>query len=329
MIYDLEKAQKLLEQLFVLGEGSGDSSLLLEAHHSGWATELHRGNAPAVERHVKRGLDIYDATMHADHIKLYGHDPGACALGCRGLNHWLLGYPDQARKSVFKGLALAEGHEHPFSIAELKWFVVVVLSLRGESQAALNRLEELKRYSQEYEYPLINKLASTLYGVIKIHLEQDLEGAIQLREAFSQVLAMKGFMLRAWFLSLYLDICILTGAVESGLVAIEREMVDHPITGERLFEAEVRRLWGELLLVKEDGEVREAETQFKMAMDISRRQGARSLELRATMSLAELWRRQGKLREAHQKLKTIFDWFAEGLDTADLRAARQLVTELE
>jgi hypothetical protein len=207
--------------------------------------------------------------------------------------------------------------------------VVVVLSLRGESQAALNRLEELKRYSQEYEYPLINKLASTLYGVIKIHLEQDLEGAIQLREAFSQVLAMQGFMLRAWFLSLYLDICILTGAVESGLVAIEREMVDHPITGERLFEAEVRRLWGELLLVKEDGEVTEAETQFKMAMDISRRQGARSLELRATMSLAELWRRQGKLREAHQKLKTIFDWFAEGLDTDDLRAARRLVTELE
>jgi hypothetical protein len=245
------------------------------------------------------------------------------------LNHWLLGYPDQARKWAFKGLALAEGHEHPFTIAELKWFVVVVLSLRGESQAALNRFEELMRYSQEYKYPLINKLASTLYGVLKSHLEQDLDGAIQLREAFSQVLAMKGFMLRAWFLSLYLDICILTGVVEHGLLAIERELADHPITGERLFEAEIRRLWGKLLLVKEDGEVAEAETQFKMAIVISRRQGARSLELRAMMSLAKLWQHQGKGREAHQRLKTIYDWFTEGLDTADLRAARRLLTELE
>ncbi|MGH7798285.1 MAG: hypothetical protein ACREQ2_25765, partial [Candidatus Binatia bacterium] len=100
------------------------------------------------------------------------------------------------------------------------------------------------------------------------------------------------------------------------------------------YEAELHRLKGELLLNAERGMQnaefvrRAAEESFSEAIDISRRQQAKSLELRAAMSLSGLWQRQGKKTEARQLLAEIYGWFTEGFDTADLRQARALLEEL-
>ncbi|MGH7965356.1 MAG: hypothetical protein ACRERD_26690 [Candidatus Binatia bacterium] len=73
----------------------------------------------------------------------------------------------------------------------------------------------------------------------------------------------------------------------------------------------------------------EAEECFHKAIEISRRQGAKSLELRAVMSLARLWQSQGKRKEARERLAEIYNWFTEGFDTADLREAKALLEELK
>ena len=108
-------------------------------------------------------------------------------------------------------------------------------------------------------------------------------------------------------------------------------------TGERFYEAELYRLKGELLLAQEDlrlqaagvrEKTEEAKGCFLRAIEIARQQQAKSLELRAVMSLAHLWQQQGKQREAHQLLSQIYGWFTEGFDTKDLQEAKALLAEL-
>ena len=99
-------------------------------------------------------------------------------------------------------------------------------------------------------------------------------------------------------------------------------------TGQRMYEAELHRLKGELLLQVADGNAAEAEACFREALVIASRQQAKSLELRAAVSAARLWERQGKKNEARDVLAPIYDWFTEGFDTADLRDAKELLDAL-
>ena len=98
--------------------------------------------------------------------------------------------------------------------------------------------------------------------------------------------------------------------------------------GSRFYEAEVHRLKGELVLASPREDHAEAETCFHQALDISRRQQAKSLELRAATSLARLWQSQGKRDEARELLAPVYSWFTEGLDTLDLIEAKALLDEL-
>ncbi len=98
--------------------------------------------------------------------------------------------------------------------------------------------------------------------------------------------------------------------------------------GERWWEAEIQRLRGEILLSQSGGNAGDAEACFERALQISRSQEAKSLELRAAMSLARLWRRQGKGDEARRLLGECYAWFTEGFDTADLTEAKALLDEM-
>jgi predicted ATPase len=104
-------------------------------------------------------------------------------------------------------------------------------------------------------------------------------------------------------------------------------------TEERTWEAELYRLKGELTLQSgaeslESGAQKEAEECFRQAIEVARRQRAKSLELRAVMSLSRLWQMHGKKDEAREMLAEIYSWFTEGFDTADLQEAKALLEEL-
>ncbi|MGB6907097.1 MAG: hypothetical protein WBE04_08285, partial [Methyloceanibacter sp.] len=115
---------------------------------------------------------------------------------------------------------------------------------------------------------------------------------------------------------------------EEGLTTLAEAQALVETTGERYYEAELERLKGELLLAQSPDDPAEAEACFHNALEIARRQQAKSLELRAAMSLARLWQRQGKEGDACRLLNDVFAWFTEGFDTADLREARALLDEL-
>ena len=117
------------------------------------------------------------------------------------------------------------------------------------------------------------------------------------------------------------------GRPEEGLATLAEGLALVEETDERYWEAELYRVRGELLLMQGD-DIQQAESSFQQAIEVARRQQAKSWELRATMSLASLWQRQGKQDEARQMLVEVYDWFTEGFDTPDLVEARALLEEL-
>jgi predicted ATPase len=122
--------------------------------------------------------------------------------------------------------------------------------------------------------------------------------------------------------------------VEEGLAVLHEALMVVKKNEEHFYEAELYRLKGELTLQRERKEQRagsreqEAEGYFLKAIEIAQQQHAKSLELRATTSLARLWQQQGKQREAHQMLSEIYSWFTEGFDTKDLQEAKALIDQL-
>jgi predicted ATPase len=113
------------------------------------------------------------------------------------------------------------------------------------------------------------------------------------------------------------------GQAKEGLAATTEALAEVARTGERFWEAELHRLNGQLLLECDAANEAEAEACFHRAIETARAQKARSWELRAATSLARLWRDQGKPEEARELLAPVYDWFTEGFDTADLRAANE------
>ncbi|NNG06407.1 MAG: hypothetical protein HKM90_01630 [Desulfobacteraceae bacterium] len=154
------------------------------------------------------------------------------------------------------------------------------------------------------------------------------EGIAQVRQGVVAHQATGAELHVPYFLSLLAEAYGEVGQPEEGLTLLVEALDRVNKTEERNWEAELHRRKGELLLIQQGQKVREAEECFRKALDTARRQQAKSLELRAAMSLSRLWQQQGKQEEAHQLLAEIYGWFTEGFDTADLKEAKVLLEEL-
>jgi adenylate cyclase len=113
-----------------------------------------------------------------------------------------------------------------------------------------------------------------------------------------------------------------------GVPQLEQALMVIEQTGERNYEAEVHRQKGKLLMQQSSADTAEAALGFHTAIAVARRQQAKSFELRAAVSLSQLWQQQGKYAEAHELLAPIYGWFTEGFDTADLQEAKALLEDL-
>jgi predicted ATPase len=153
-------------------------------------------------------------------------------------------------------------------------------------------------------------------------------GIVQLRQGMAGALATGQTLVRPLCLVLLAEAMEHTGQVDEGLRVMAEALVAIEASGRYELLAEAYRLQGALLLRQAVSDANRAEACFRQALAVARRQQARSLELRAAMSLARLWQRQGKDVEARTLLAPIYGWFTEGFDTADLREARMLLADL-
>jgi predicted ATPase len=150
----------------------------------------------------------------------------------------------------------------------------------------------------------------------------------QMRQGLAAWHATGAKVIRPYGLALLATASAKAGQHEAGLTLLAEALAVTNDTGEHRWEAELHRLKGELLLAVSAEHATEAATCFRQALDVARRQQAKSWELRAAMSLTRLWQGQGKHAEARELLAPIYDWFTEGFDTADLREAKGLLEAL-
>jgi predicted ATPase len=199
---------------------------------------------------------------------------------------------------------------------------------RREVHATLKRAEAMIALSNEQGFPVWVMAGTKLRGWTLAMQGHPEEGIAQMR----QVIANKsvGLDKSEWPMvyALLVEAYGAAGQVEEGLGIVAKALALVEKTGFRFYEAELLRLQGELLLKQAAPDVSHAETCFHRALDLARRQQAKSLELRTAISLCRLWQQQGKREEAYKLLAEIYGWFTEGFDTTDLKEARALLEEL-
>jgi predicted ATPase len=157
---------------------------------------------------------------------------------------------------------------------------------------------------------------------------QEEDGLTQMRHGFTAIGATGAKLRQPYYLDLMAEAHAQAGRPEAGLTLLAEALAGVSKYRECWREADLHRLYGELLLQLSSDNTAEAETSFQLAITIARRQSAKSLELRAAISLARLWQFQEKRRDAYDLLTPVYEWFTEGVDTADLIEAKQLLNEL-
>ena len=285
-----------------------------------------RGDFLAARDHLAVGIQFYGTDEFQRFVRESGWDGGLFCHAYEMCALWNLGYPDQAEARRRELVAIAEATGNPYSILIALGFGTTLLYDRGDMEATLQTSERIIALSTEQRlYPW---LAGGLCGrgaalvergsfeeaVAQIEQGLNLYLGIGLRCSYSYYLTYQAAALRA--AGRPTDAL---GVVEQGLALCETLFAHH-------HESELLRLKGELLDAMGDRDG--AEAALRAALDIARRRNARSLELRAAMSLARLLRDRGAADEARALLGAVYSWFTEGFDTGDLRRARGLLAEL-
>ena len=226
------------------------------------------------------------------------------------------------------GFTLAQTLAHPFSFSFTLGWNTSHAAYRGEGTAAQDWAERAVAFPTEHRFEYQIGFNTILQGWVRAKQGQVGEGLRQLREGLTRYQATGAKMALpscfAWLTEAYIQ----GDQRAAGLATVAEglALVDH--TGERVYEAELYRLQGELLLAQGPAHQPEGEAAFQHALTVARQQEAKSWELRAATSLARLWQQQGKKVEAHGLLAPVYCWFTEGFDTADLKDAKTLLEEL-
>jgi adenylate cyclase len=287
----------------------------------GWL-QYNAGEFTDARGNLEQSIAYFGREEFQDIAFLYGL-PEVAALTWLANSLWCLGYPDRALERSRETLALAERLGQNFTKAFALCFAAGLFHVdRREISESRESIEESIQLSRENVYPMMLGVATCLQGLVESGTDLG-KGLAQIREAIA-IDEMGLHWSRAVLLA---EVQWKAGDVDHGLMTLNEALAHIDETGERSHEAETHRLKGELLLTKRGAEA-EAEASIHKAIQVARRQHAKSWELRATMSLARLWKRQGKKEEALEILKGIYDWFTEGFDTPDLKDAKALLEEL-
>jgi predicted ATPase len=325
---ELQTSREVAEQLLSLARHQDDPALLLEVHRALGLTLLNLGELVPARELVEQGIALYDPQQHRAHAFLYGQDPGMTCRVYTALVLWLLGYADQARARSHEAITLARELAHPYSLAmALGWAARLHLCCR-DVQGVTEHAEALMTLSTEQGFPTWMAHVRVLRGWALATQERGEEGIAQMRQGMAAFRAIGAVLWATYDFALLAEAYKNVGHVKAGLDVLAEALTLVDKTGYRYWEAELYRLKGELLQGQAIPDAHQAETCFHQALDVSRHQHAKSLELRAATSLARLWQAQDKRQDAYDLLAPVYGWFTEGFETADLKDARALLEEL-
>jgi len=241
---------------------------------------------------------------------------------------WYLGYPDQAVARIQEALILARELSHPFSLAHALDHAAWLHQYRRDGRLALEQAEADMALCHEQGFSFFLAHGTILRGWALAAQGQRPEGITQMQRGMAALRTIGVGVLLPRDHAMLAEAYGESGQAEAGLRLLAEALTTADHQGMHLWEPELYRVKGELLLRQTIPDALEAERCFRQALDIARRQEAKSLELRVAASLSRLWRQQGKRAAARQLLAEVYGWFTEGFDTTDLQEAKALLDAL-
>ena len=331
---DLSSAFELANEMLNDAYALRDPLALAEGHMSAGVSYFYLGDFVAAQTHFDKSLDSQDPDAPKARALLYGWDTRVVSLTYGAANLWLLGYPTKDLHCNRRGSAMAQAAPaNPLNVVIANGMLAGHYQFRGEPVEAHRCAEIALTAAEEFGFTHWIASASISSGWGLAAKGDTREGIGRIARGLELWKATGARAELPRFNALLAEVYLLAGDVQAGLQSLKDAQAAMQETDERFYEAEIYRLKGELLLKSNNVATRrmkkhEAEHCFLQAVEISRRQKSKSLELRATMSLCRLWQREGKEKEARKTLKRAYGWFTEGFDSPDLRNANTLLEQL-
>ncbi|MBI3799917.1 MAG: AAA family ATPase, partial [Deltaproteobacteria bacterium] len=334
-----QTARELAEQCLHIAQSTQDLALLVEAHFTLGNSLFYLGEFARAREHLEQSIALYDSRQHHSHAFLYSQDTKVVCLARAAWVLCFLGYADHALKLIHNAIRLAQELSHPHSQAYALSTAAMLHQYRREEQTAQEQAEAAMTLSTEQGFSLWLAWGAMLRGWALAEQGRGEEGVVQLHQGLAAYQATGAETARDYLLALLAEAYGKAGRTAEGLDRLAEALAVGNNSEDHWYEAELYRLKGELTLQQQSKvqslksqvpsrvgrahptKEAEAEECFWKAIEIARKQQAKSLELRAVMSLSRLWQQQGKKAEARQMLAEIYGWFTEGFDTKDLQEA--------
>lgn len=315
----MERADKLL----ALSQDIGDPALRLQGHHCQWATLYMRGAHHDCRHHIKTGLAIYDPDRDHAHAALYGgHDARVCGLGEGALVEWMLGFPDKGLELAKSAVKWSRELSHVGSRVHAMDYALVLQKFRRDTVAVRRQAEELAVYATDQRLH-VHRAKGKFFRGWAIAMLEDLPGGLaEMLDGIASEQASDTPHDFTLYYEMLAEIYTRAGRLDEAVCTLNDAFSIAEQHGIVFWNAELHRRRGELLLTTGDRDGAEAE--FRNGLTCAREQGARSLELRAAISLSRLHLDAGNSSTLRAVLKPLYAGFGEGHDTADLRDAREL-----
>ena len=319
----LQTAQEVAEQLLGLAQRGHDPFQLVEAHRAMGVVLFWLGDLTAACTHLEQGWTLYDRQRDAHHTSHSGPDVGVSCLSMATTPLWMLGYPDRAAARSEQAIALAQELHHPFSLAFALVNAARLSHFRREWHVVQAQAEAIQKLSNEHHFTFWHAVGMRWHGVALVAQGQTEGGMARIHQGHTAYQANGTTTGESYYRLLLAEAYREAGQVERGLQVMREAFTAFDKAEDRLYEAEMYRLKGELLLASRTTPLSEVDACFRQALAVARRQQAKSLELRAAMS----WVQLGQGHGARDALADVYHWFTEGFDTADLQKARAWLEE--
>jgi predicted ATPase len=324
----LRTAGELSERVFDLAQRQPDPVFLREGHLAMGATAFYRGDFIAAQAHLRQSPRVSNDPPSPTPSFHGGFVSGVTSLTWLALTLWALGYADQARQQCQEMLTLARQAEHTVSVVYTERFAAILSQCRRDVAATQVHADAVMTLATAQGTALRVELGRLLWGWALAMRGDASDSVAQLRQGLAAIQGMGLALMRPHGLSLLAEVYDRAGQPEAGLQTVAEALTLIETSEERWWEAELHRLQGVLQLQLPSSDVTQAERCFQQALAVARAQQAKSLELRAALSLSRLWQQQGKREEARQVLAEVYSWFTEGFDMPDLQEAKALLEEL-
>ncbi|MGO9268152.1 MAG: AAA family ATPase [Candidatus Binataceae bacterium] len=316
-------ALALAEQMLAIARRVDQPAALGTAHSAIGYIRYLLGDLADARQHLLEAVESYHS---ADSLspRLSG-DP----LVFAALNEWHLGHPDRALRYMDDALSRARRANDPVAVGFALWFTSNIHGYRGEFERLRQISDETIKIGASSGFALLNAIAKILDGWTSGQMGE-IDGALdRIREGLAELNVIKFYATRPKYLGYLAETQALAGAVDAALATVEEALQINP--DELIHRPSVLRLRGELRLQSAAGSkarLELAEQDFRDAIELARQMEAKSLELRATTSLARLLNNTERRDHGRAMLVEIYGWFTEGFDTADLKDAKSLLDEL-